>query len=1064
MTEGKKSLRSVVDEDLRKTLDNIWAIGESSYHQFIKGSTSQGNQHSKAIEKNLGRLISDDKKRALKSIGCFLLSASACLHDLGKVIQDNQSDWCSNHGERSAEIILKHYPEYGLKRAEAIAIAYIVSVHDDGKLEKLPLTPFAIGCDHVNLIELAAIFRLGDMLHISSDRAPENVSKILFPQGNVSSIWLGRQAISGWYLDNENHIILQAEPKPNEELEAIFAAYRWTKEDLNKISANLKIYGFPSELGPLDVKGEVFLEKKPQKYTLKCQPLPGMGYYTRENADIFRGRKDEISSLLSMICYSPISLLVGESGSGKTSLINAGIIPRFEDMGWKCLYVRPFDDPQENIKKVVWQLICQEKIDPKKSFFEVFKRAEQMVKPQKLLIIIDQFEEILNFTVAQDLDEFCLALTAVQANTIVPNLKVLISFREDSRIKINNKILNRIAGSAQQFPTIELQKINREGAKEAMKAILETVGIGFDPNIDKIGKPLIDIILDDLQNTSDLIYPPFLQMVLETLFKKTAKSKLPLITLQIYQEELKRSDNIIANYLANQLEAFGNKKEEAEKVLFALTSSKAGKAKKKSLEELCNETGIELKEMKEISSKMVDSRMLRPLGNDEFELIHDYLGKIIDENITQETRTNKFLQEQLEGFQQAFKVNKTLINQQVFNAILYHNRKKVKITDDKYSLILGSNLQPENGLGWYFLRNLEKPKLVELINEQINHPYSEVRKRAIELLANIDPQGSRDVIIRLFQDQDPAIRLSAIDALAKVALAKDKESILKLVDDQDANIKRSAIEALVKIGDRKGIIQLLHNQDAYVHRRAVYALMKLALRQDREIIINLLRNQDHYIRMSAIEGLAKIGDKETLIILLRRHSELVPIPDFNIRLKAAEELAKIGDRVSLTRLLENPDETIRRRAVYVLVKLALPQDREIVLKHLQDQDFSLRLIAVEALASVALPQDREIVLKLIEDQDPAIRLSAIDALARVALPKDKEIILKLLLDEDRNVRRKSVYALAELIKQTENEDSDNLLDYLAENSKGYGENQRRFFEALSNMDQIFYSPIKRILE
>jgi hypothetical protein len=169
LSEGKMSLRSIVTGDLRKRLDAIWAVGKDSYHQFIKGGTIQGNVHSNAIEENLSRLICDSKKKELDSLGCFLLSSAACLHDIGKIVQDDHPDWCGNHGKRSAQIILKAYAEYGLRRAEAIALAYIVGVHDDGMLEDLPTTPFAIGCKHVNLVELAAIFRLGDMLHTSND-------------------------------------------------------------------------------------------------------------------------------------------------------------------------------------------------------------------------------------------------------------------------------------------------------------------------------------------------------------------------------------------------------------------------------------------------------------------------------------------------------------------------------------------------------------------------------------------------------------------------------------------------------------------------------------------------------------------------------------------------------------------------------------------------------------------------------------------------------------------------------------------------------------------------------
>jgi HEAT repeat protein len=858
-------------------------------------------------------------------------------------------------------------------------------------------------------------------------------------------------------------IVLQAEPKSNDEREAVYASYLWNKEDLNKISAALKIYGFPSEFGQLDIK-DIYSEKTPTQTTGKVtwKPLPGMGYYGGEDADMFKGRNREISDLVSMVCYRPISLLVGETGIGKTSIIHAGLFPHLKTMDWNCIILRPLDDPQKYIKEVLWQTFFQGSLDKNKSLYDVFKDAAQKVKPKKILVVIDQFEEVLSCP--KFFDELILALAAVQASTIMPNLKVLVSFREDFRITINDKILNKVAGSSQRFPTLELQGIGKEGAREAIVAILKNIGIGFDPSSYISEKPLIEIILDDLKNKDDLIYPPFLQMILESLFIRVANRNPPLITIQIYQEELKGTNDIIANYLFNQLNEFGDKQETAKKILKTLTSSDGTKAKKKTLDDLSHETEIPLEEVKNVTSMMVESRMLRPLEKKEFELIHDFLGKIIIENLFEdEDRSIKFLQEQLDSFQQAFKVSKVPINQPAFMAMIYRNRRKIRISEEKYPLLLSSSLLYENGSGWFFLKGLERSKLVELLKEQMNHPYSAIRARAIGFFLKIVSPGDRDVLLKLLEDPDSDVRRQAVEALMKIgdrnvllkllenqdkelkrqaarALTSivtpvDRDVLLKLLEDPDSDVRRQAVEALTIVvfpGDRDVLLKLLEDPDSDVRRQAVEALTKIA---DRDTLLKLLEDQDSSVRWQAIKALIKIGDKKTIFNLLQKQGSLVrwqaieallktgdrdvlfkmlKDKDSVVRLNAAIELTSIVtpvDRDVLLKLLEDPDSDVRRQAVEALTKIG---DRNVLLKLLEDQDSVVRLQAARAFKLKASSKDRDVLLNLLENQDSAIRGHAIAALENLALPQDRAVLFKMLEDKEKKVSRQAASALVEI--------------------------------------------------
>ncbi len=676
MTKCENKLRDLIKGDLRTLIDAVWAQAKMTYHNFQKGDNIQGTIHCEAVEMNLCKLIPDNKKETgLKQIDLFILSAAACLHDIGKVESNAPKVFKSNHGKKSMEIILGNYEKLGLDKGRAIAVGYIVSVHDDGNLEELPKTPVAIGSDSVNIIELAAVFRLADMLDTSYQRAPEIISDIKYSEELIPPKWSGRQSITGWYLDRDNRIVLQAAPEKYNETDAVYALLAMMKEDLSKISPHLKYYGYPSELGELDIRG-VFLDSHLKQRATLQRPFPGMAFYTKDDAGIFKGRDVEIKKLLSNISSWPITLLIGESGAGKTSLIHAGLFPKLETMAWKFVWTRPFDNPKENVKKMLWSVFFEGEVDQKKSLLDIMKQAANKSKPHRLLIVMDQFEDVLNCNVQEILDAFINDLVAIQTGTIIPSLRVLISFREDAQVKLNSRLLKKITGSALQFPSVELERLTREGAKTAILSGFENAGIGLDVRIEEGQRQLIEIILDDIQKADDRLYPPYVQMVAETLCKKIDTNN-PVITKDMYLDQLKGADNVIARYLIERINEFGQQKANAEKILIFLTSS-AGKKVQKSLMELSCETDIGINELKEILSKMIDLRLARAIDNEKFEIIHDYLGKIVDEELVKnEDRIIKFLNEQLTSSYQRYKEHRSPIMDFPFLANLYENRKKI---------------------------------------------------------------------------------------------------------------------------------------------------------------------------------------------------------------------------------------------------------------------------------------------------------------------------------------------------------------------------------------------------
>lgn len=209
--------------NLAKDLDNLWLLASKKIHEFQEGKTGQGHLHCLRVDNNIGLLL-QDKIAKFKDLDLFVLSAAAALHDIGK-IKMVQSEERVDHGLIGQEILLRQgfWKEFSWNWGKMQAIAHVISVHDNGKIEDLPEEDFVIDTPPgVPLRSLAAIFRLADMLDTTYERAPlimrklESMKYIKSPES-----WLARGAIVGWKIQYDGtrvrSISLQASCKNEEE-------------------------------------------------------------------------------------------------------------------------------------------------------------------------------------------------------------------------------------------------------------------------------------------------------------------------------------------------------------------------------------------------------------------------------------------------------------------------------------------------------------------------------------------------------------------------------------------------------------------------------------------------------------------------------------------------------------------------------------------------------------------------------------------------------------------------------------------------------------------------------
>src|SRR5882757_5446323 len=78
-----------------------------------------------------------------------------------------------------------------------------------------------------------------------------------------------------------------------------------------------------------------------------AQPYKFLDYYRKNDRQLFFGRERETETLLSDIVTARLVIIFAKTGSGKSSLINAGVRPRLEELDYQTFWIRVEQDPAE---------------------------------------------------------------------------------------------------------------------------------------------------------------------------------------------------------------------------------------------------------------------------------------------------------------------------------------------------------------------------------------------------------------------------------------------------------------------------------------------------------------------------------------------------------------------------------------------------------------------------------------------------------------------------------------------------------------------------------------------
>lgn len=253
-----------------------------------------------------------------------------------------------------------------------------------------------------------------------------------------------------------------------------------------------------------------------------ANPFPGLRPFEAGEADRFFGRGRQIDELTARLAEVSLLAVTGESGCGKSSLVRAGLIDRLGRMQgedgrprWLSAVLRPGDRPLAALAAALKGVLHP---DTKEGDIQARMlgrlhlggqglvesvRMAQLPAGQRLLVVVDQFEEIFRFELDPDEASAFVDLLLNAAQDRESPVSVVITMRADALglCPIHRGLPEAISRGQYLVP-----RMTRAQRTEAIVAPVQTL------RGRKIAARLVQRLLNDVSDQYDEL--PVLQHVL----------------------------------------------------------------------------------------------------------------------------------------------------------------------------------------------------------------------------------------------------------------------------------------------------------------------------------------------------------------------------------------------------------------------------------------------------------------------------------------------------------------------------------------------------------------------
>lgn len=546
-------------------------------------------------------------------------------------------------------------------------------------------------------------------------------------------------------------------------------------------------------------KSKAFKKSKPIKIKDwgKTNPYKELQSFAESDKEYFFGRKHEAEELINEVIKYNIIGLFGESGIGKTSLINAGIIPKFKIEGFTTISIRCLDEPIKRVREELLRRLKENKVSSQSieelaatdTFPHLLIQLKSIIESENLnlIVIIDQFEEI--FTRAREEEREQLSKGIIESLTSPPKkgkISFLLSLREDyiGDMWDWSHLYNLEEAWIHQY---RIKRLTEEKAFEAIVEPLKKLGI-------KIEDKFVQQLILELKRIGDnFIYPPYLQIVCSKLFEEyknqNSSSKSTIEFGKSLYHGAENAESIIADYLSESM-LYGLTDEEkylAQNVLDLLTGSE-GLRTFLSIEDISRYLLITTANAQHIIEHLVKKKIVHPVTEKDvvsgYELVHDFLSKKFFEKLGPEAQRTKTT---IDIFRKAFREWKQhgVLASRDRLEILYPNIDQLVLSDEEWTFLIKSSFSVYWSFENMWPKIIDSNKLKNICLKLINDKDDRIIECSIDLLGETKSKEITPILIEIIESPKSSIAV------------KDRaiyQFYFNLVDKRIINVLRPIIQ------------------------------------------------------------------------------------------------------------------------------------------------------------------------------------------------------------------------------------------------------------------------------
>lgn len=283
------------------------------------------------------------------------------------------------------------------------------------------------------------------------------------------------------------------------------------------------------------VLGELNLPPAPEP-TPENNPYRGLQSFDEEHAPLFFGRTTLIRGLATVVTKQPLTVVLGASGTGKSSLVKAGLVPFLkspvmeaeeqnkethpeEETGaWEILPpLRPTDSPltalfnhlKSNLSDAAQTLTLSEMRHNPAVLAHLIKTWAEDHPHQNLLLVIDQFEELVTLCRDDDERRQFLKLLLEVLQTTAEHFRLILTLRSDFEPQLDSLDLKQFWNNDTRFVVPPLSQAE---LREAIEGPAGVAVLYFEP------PELVDDLINDVAQTPGAL--PLLSFTLSELYMR----------------------------------------------------------------------------------------------------------------------------------------------------------------------------------------------------------------------------------------------------------------------------------------------------------------------------------------------------------------------------------------------------------------------------------------------------------------------------------------------------------------------------------------------------------------